>query len=182
MGVVIGMPIQDQRTMHGDGVQMSVGEVEQFWAGWARHKGFRMQPPPPDSGLPCGFALVEREQLARAFVSDNRWVADCVNCGGGIACWTDNPRGCCLDCGSIYQIIFPTTEVMDAAVSVLELRPEMNRNWDPAFETPVALAFENVCNGDPLPAGVELPAELAETAAIHAENNGLPPVDEPLKP
>lgn len=80
-----------------------------------------------------------------AYVSANNWVADCPTCGGGIACWELNPHGCCLTCGSLYQVVFPNQH--QAAAQVLADRPPRNRHWFPnRGETVQDLKRENVAH------------------------------------
>lgn len=85
----------------------------------------------------------ETGKTVTAYVSENRWVADCPECGGGIACWELNPYGCCLTCGAIYKVTYPKDH--EAAAEILEARPPANRHWFPhRGETLQHLEAENV--------------------------------------
>ena len=134
--------IRDQRHMLGPIELNSIQQIESFWQRYAQSSmfpGFRGRP---------GNDFAESKVVIQAYVSDSRWVADCVtaNCGGGVAVWKENPRGCCLDCGTIYTISFP--DDVDEAEKVLLSRPEVNRNWFPHLgETVNQLKAENIANG-----------------------------------
>jgi hypothetical protein len=66
-------------------------------------------------------------KTVRAYVSVNRWVADC-ECGGGIMVSRWNPECCCLDCGRVYAPEFPAD--VDAGEKVLLDRPDPDtRHW-----------------------------------------------------
>lgn len=66
-----------------------------------------------------------------AYINHNRWVADCPECNGGIDCSPDLPKGCCLDCGLVYVLDFPSKREREEAEAVLsERRQPANRNWD----------------------------------------------------
>ncbi len=80
-------------------------------------------------------------KTVNAYVSENRWVADCPGCNGGIACWSENPEGCCLTCGGVYKVAYPADH--KAATKVLEQRPPAARHWNPAKETVAQLEQEN---------------------------------------
>lgn len=86
-----------------------------------------------------------------AYVSDGRWVADCVRCNSGIACWLENPKACCLACGALYTISFPAPDVIAEATLVLEARPDGLANWRPDRGEDVAdLKVENLVHAVPL--------------------------------
>jgi hypothetical protein len=114
----------------------SVEQVESFWTTYAASHGFRR-----DGEVE--HTLIEERKKLIPHVSDSRWCADCPNCGGGIACWDANPRGCCLDCGHVYPIKFPPAKVRTEAEAILLERPEGNRNWRPEVESPKDLRREN---------------------------------------
>lgn len=84
-----------------------------------------------------------KEQIA-AYVSDNRWVADCPRCRSGVACWPDNPRACCYGCFTVYAVKFPPKRELANAIELLEQRPPGNRHWHPHLgEKASTLAQEN---------------------------------------
>lgn len=135
--------------MSGPGAA-TVAQVEAYWQQFLQRAGKKP---------------VVRDATLGAYVNHGRWVADCLYCAGGVACWSENPRGCCLDCGSVYKIRFPKDTAR--AVEVLEQRPEINRNWRPdAGETLGFLALENAENNLPVPASVLAAAEKAGLAAV----------------
>ena len=118
--------IADQRAMYGRKHQ-TVEDVQAFWVEWtARH------------GLP----LVTDPRPVQPYVSEGRWVGDCPECNGGIACWDQNPHGCCLTCGHMYPIVWhPDTA---SAAETLEVRPGRNQHWRPHLgETVAILEREN---------------------------------------
>lgn len=114
----------------------SVTDVEAAWAAYAR-KAAQEKP----VGWEGRSRFLETEDSVAAYVSDNRWVADCPACHGGIACWPANHRGACLDCGRIYQIDFPRDRQRIEAALIQ--RPTRNRNWLPG-ETVDQLIAENI--------------------------------------
>lgn len=63
-----------------------------------------------------------------AYVSDNRWVADC-ECGAGIACWEQMGEACCLLCGAVYDVDWSANT--PDAMTLLRARPLQARNWAP---------------------------------------------------
>lgn len=96
---------------------------------------------------PGATALEPSGETVHAYVSDSRWVADCPACNGGIACWSAMPDGCCYDCGRVYQVAFPPSRDLGAAVAVLEKRPENARHWRPWEQDVADLKAENVVRG-----------------------------------
>jgi hypothetical protein len=141
------MPILDQRAMHGAVFHRAPDEIEAFWRDWALRKGFANSRAPDGS---ASHEIVERKEQLAAFVSDNRWVAECANCGGGIACWEGNDRGLCLDCGHLFRITFPPQETLAEAVALLTVRPPKNRHWHPEQHTIDDLKAENLLHGLPI--------------------------------
>jgi len=107
--------------------------VERFWAAYGARNGFPAtgrNTPQPDG------------RTLNAYVNHSRWVADCPVCNGGLAVNPDMPSGCCLDCGTVYTIRFPTDP--DAVERTLCERPNLtNRNWQPG-ETVDKLISENI--------------------------------------
>lgn len=105
------------------------------------------------SGLPVrwtrhlrGLGLVPTPDARRlvGYINHGRWVADCINCGGGVACGPSLPEGCCLDCGHVFGIDYPAD--WRDAVRELEARPQRFRNWEPG-ETVQDLRDENTARG-----------------------------------
>lgn len=94
---------------------LGTADLEAHWKQWADRRQ-----------LP----LRTRPGTVAAYVNDGRWVADCPECNGGIACDPDYDRGCCLDCGTITKIRFPAQDDIDAAVWALGVRPPDGRNWN----------------------------------------------------
>jgi hypothetical protein len=83
-----------------------------------------------------------------AYVSDNRWVADCPNCGAGIAVWEGQARTPCLECGHEYAIDFPPEAERRRAERILARRPRKHRHWlRDRGETADTLAAENRAHG-----------------------------------
>ena len=114
--------IHDQRLM------LRARTVEQVRARWretlARHNVEVREA----AGLPL-LSLTDDNRSVAAYVNHGRWVADCPNCAGGIACWAENPHGCCLDCFHVYRVLFPDDR--HEVEAALEARPVKNRNWRP---------------------------------------------------
>ncbi len=92
-----------------------------------------------------------------AYVSDNRWVADCLVCNGGIAVAHDRAYWTCWDCGTGYRIEWPDTPLEQAAVAELLQRAPRLRNYYPTVDlaarrnrvpdTPGSLRAENALLG-----------------------------------
>ena len=123
--------VKDQRHMSGITELSSVQQVEAFWREYMLRRGK---------------VLTQDDRPVYAYVSDSRWVADCLSCRGGIAVWSENPVGCCLDCGHVYPVVFPKDA--EEAVQILLRRPEENRNWMPHNgETVENLKAENIVMG-----------------------------------
>lgn len=121
--------INDQRRMCGPMVHTNAGDVEAFWIERgkqlaARGRGFlRDGDYTPD--------LLHTRRTVTAYVNQGRWVADCPECNGGIACWPEHDHGACLDCGRVYKVTFPTAASIAKAEKALSRRPPANRNWRP---------------------------------------------------
>ena len=88
-----------------------------------------------------GKQITPDHRTVEAYVSENRWVADCPSCGAGIACWPVNPKACCLLCGHEFTVEFPAER--EQAEKVLEERPPANRHWQPWRESVAKLEREN---------------------------------------
>jgi hypothetical protein len=65
-----------------------------------------------------------------AYISEARWVADCEECGAGIAVFDDGDSTC-LGCGARWQVKMPPVNQRAAVEAALDERDERHRNWDP---------------------------------------------------
>lgn len=107
----------DQREIYGHPFA-NLAEVEAFWARFLHdHRGI------------TSFTVVDDE--LPAYVSAGRWVALCPYCNAGIGCWDQNPRGCCLECGTVYRIRFPAPAERAIAEPELLSRPKRHQHWFP---------------------------------------------------
>lgn len=84
--------------------------------------------------------------VVTAYINYNRWVADCPNCGAGIACVPDCSQAVCLECGERYDVSFPDATTREAIEALLLMRPQRNRHWRPG-ETIEDLERENRDHG-----------------------------------
>lgn len=136
--------------MTGDTPLETISDVEQAWIGFAASRAMRGLRPfvhAPERNAPT-----KSRQTVDAYVSDSRWVADCLGgphgtCRGGIACWPEHEYACCLDCGTIYKVEFPPTSIRALGEVALLGRPENNRHWRPREQTPEELRAENDVHG-----------------------------------
>lgn len=76
-----------------------------------------------------------------AYANHGRWVADCPEDNGGIACAPGVTSGVCLDCGHVYAVTW-TTKV-DQIEALMDARPESAQNWHPDRETVADLEAQN---------------------------------------
>ncbi len=138
--------LRDQRTMSGI-IQLETKEdVERFWYTFAANQNF------PGFLGRASRDLLDSAATIDAYVSAGRWVADCITpgCRGGISCWPDHVRACCLDCGYIFKVKFPRKDVIARAEASLLVRPEEFQNWRPdQGETPKVLEAENILTSYP---------------------------------
>jgi hypothetical protein len=134
--------------MSGDQIHTSPQSVEAFWYRFARAHGFDR-----GDGEPI-HQLQPSERPLIANVSTGRWVADCPNCGGGVALWRENVRACCLTCGCVYSgIDWPDAAEMAEAEAILLARPPANQAWRRDIgETLDDLRRENEAAGLPVAA------------------------------
>lgn len=143
--------IRDSRTLYGPVPHATSEEVEAHWERFAAEVGWW----DPNTGVRKPGPLTYSKASLQAYVSDNRWVAQCP-CGGGLGVWPEMDKGCCYDCGTVYTISFPSPAVIAEAEAVLDERPEPStRNWRPDAETPADLKAENVTHGFPVTAITE---------------------------
>lgn len=163
--------------MSGLAIHETIEDIESFWDKHAAdrvEKGF-----PPYATAPGRTERVKSAKHLKAYISDSRWVADCAaaTCHGGLACWPEHDFACCLDCGTVYRIDFPSRQERHDAEEALLVRPEENRNWRPhEGETPEQLRHENIAYGF-VPRGGE-PDWKQKLAEEHGVSVGL--VDEIL--
>ncbi len=117
--------------MCGGSVHASVEAVEAYWDQHLDSLGLR----PFSTGV-----------TVAAYVSDGRWVADCVRCASGVACWPANPKACCLACGALYSVDYPPAAAIVKAEAVLDARAVSGQqNWRPdRGETVADLKVENL--------------------------------------
>jgi hypothetical protein len=130
--------------MHGAVPLASVEEVRAFWELYVeRHR---------QAGRPL--ELHRSRKKLHAYVSDGRWVAECPECGGGVALWQENPEACCLDCATVYSKIgWPHEREIMEAERVLAARPTNQLHWrSHEGETVEDLKIENIVRGLPLAA------------------------------
>lgn len=116
--------------MHGSEVS-SPSEVRLLWAAYCSSR--------------FGKAPEATGASVHAYISDNRWVATCPECNGGMATWPEMEDACCYDCGRTFTVVFPDNLV--EAVAVLEERLSQNRHWFPERESIRDLQAENAVRG-----------------------------------
>jgi hypothetical protein len=106
-----------------------------------------------------------------AYINRARLLADCPGCNAGAFVWNRNPLACCLDCGLLFKVRFPSPFVLAAAIRLLAVRPVVNCNWNAhKGETVTELERENRWllnepsvekNGLVVPTGLDVPDALA---------------------
>jgi hypothetical protein len=106
------------------------------------------------------------------YLNHGRWVADCPECLGGMACWDRNPYACCLGdgCGRVFKVLWQLPQLRSEVMRLVAGRPEGHRNWDAhKGETVEELKIQNVLlqgvpaverNGLLMAENVSLPDEL----------------------
>jgi hypothetical protein len=105
--------IRDQRELHGC---ETVPEVIAYWDSFLERSG-RVR-------------VMDQRELT-PYINHSRWLADCPECNGGMACWEANPYACCLDCGHQFSIRWQEGGERAAAIRLLAGYPDRHRNWDP---------------------------------------------------
>jgi hypothetical protein len=104
----------------------SAEEVEAAWREFGERVGFFERQRRGD--LSTG--LRQSRKTLQAYVSGGRWIAACPNCNDGVACWPENPKGCCLGCGTVYRIDHPSEDEIARAETTLAARPNpVTRSW-----------------------------------------------------
>lgn len=151
----MGIPIRDSRHLHGPVDLTTPEQVRQAWSVWEAHRAQLGRFPVRD-------AVVLEAALERvaAYVNDNRWLADCPFCNGGIACWVQMSDSCCFDCGRVYQVDYPSEQEFKDAVASLERRPFRARFWKPWEQSAQDLRFENIEHGFPIPGAADPEPEI----------------------
>ncbi len=133
--------------MIGAGTLATVADVRASWEAWAAQNGFQAQL----RGEPGDRVneLRELDDEVSARVELGRWLAECpsIDCHGAAAAWPKNPRACCLDCGTVFPVKFPTSGEISKAELVLAARPLDNQGWNPGDESVADLKAENVTRG-----------------------------------
>lgn len=148
-------------------------DIEAHWQAWGdnrtQHRMLPFETAPGRSKLHRSNATVD------AYVSDGRWVADCPGgptgkCAGGMACWPEHERTCCLDCGTVYRVRFPAAHEIREATEVLEARPPEARHWHPHRDETVSdLKRENVTRGYGLTAAQEISRTVGQLPGAEDE-------------
>ncbi len=137
----------------------TVADIEDFWLAALEQKNLTPRTSDP---LDEGDAYINRMRL----------LVDCPSCNSGAYAWNRNPLACCLDCGLLFKVRFPSPFVLAAAVRLLAVRPVVNANWNAhKGETLEELERENRwCldepsvekNGLVVPAGLDVPEAFAK--------------------
>ncbi len=107
-----------------------------------------------------------------AYINRARLLADCPGCNAGAFAWNRNVFACCLDCGLLFKVRFPSPFVLSAATRLLAVRPIVNMNWNAhKGETVEELERENRWlldqpsmekNGLVVPTGLDVPDALTK--------------------
>jgi hypothetical protein len=74
-------------------------------------------------------AVIDRDQHASAYISDNRWVADCPVCDAGIGVGHQRRTWPCWECGTVVTVDWPRPAEEKAIVAVLRERVPRLRTW-----------------------------------------------------
>lgn len=147
--------------MVGFGRRETVEDVEGAWREWAERHGLAGRIRRGDRTTD----LRPTRRQVKSYVSGGKWIADCPDCNGGIACWIENPRGACLDCGTIFRVNHPSQGEADRAEELLCARPDpATRSWHRHLgETIEDLERENAERLSPHPSGV---VDLSEVVRV----------------
>lgn len=75
--------------------------------------------------------IVPTDETLVPYVSAGRWVADCPQCGSGVAIERDWPEAICFGCGQLYTSFdWPAPGDLDEIERVLRARPHVSsRTW-----------------------------------------------------
>ena len=124
-------PLRDQRSMvdvsHPAGLWSTVEEVEDAWQRWADREGLTVRRRRGDFST----ELRKSRKAIVVHISRGKWIGDCPDCGGGVAGWPLHPHGACLDCGTIFQLEYPTADECRELAQLMQVRPETERNYFP---------------------------------------------------
>jgi hypothetical protein len=141
---LIDTPFRDQRVMVGvervEDAHGSPEDVERAWAEWARVHGLPSRRRLGDHSVD----LRRSRKKLYAGIEGGKWITACPECNGGVPCWPFHRKGCCLDCGTIYAIDYPTIEEVARISELLRGRPVAQQNYMPhRGDTVESLAVEN---------------------------------------
>jgi hypothetical protein len=137
-------------------------DVKAAWEAWGEHQGFAIRRRRGDHDT----GLRHSRETVKAYVSGGSWIADCPGCGGGIACWPGHAKGCCLDCGTVYPVTYPSRAAIGEAEPVLLARPREQQTWYPWEETTADLKRENVQRGYALDPAAQEASDARMVAAF----------------
>lgn len=122
-------PLRDQRTMvdvtHPAGAHQTVQDVEEAWERWADREGLPIRRRQGDFSTD----LKTSRKTVEVYISGGKWLGNCPNCNGGIPGWPNHPRGCCLDCGTIFQLDYPPEAETLELAKLMSARDEIDRNY-----------------------------------------------------
>ena len=105
---------------------------------------------------------VDLGHVVHPIVVHGQWIGECPHCRSARLAHPDR-LWWCAGCGAgLWRVEWPNDDAT-AAVSVLALRPMVNRNWYPQRETAIDLAIEN------LERGLTVPGLLAAAVDAHIE-------------
>jgi hypothetical protein len=123
-------PIRDQRTMVDvrgpEGIHRTIEDVEAAWERWATREGLPVRRLRGDWSTD----LHRSRKTVQVYVSGGKWIGDCPECHDGIAGWPMHEHGCCLGCGTIYRLEYPSADEIPRIVELLQARPEKERHYN----------------------------------------------------
>lgn len=150
-------PLRDQRTMvdvtHPQQAHRTVEDVEAAWQRWADREGLTVRRRQGDYSTD----LRRSRKAIVVHISGGKWIGDCPECRGGVAGWPCHPHGACLDCGTIFKLLYPTPAECLELADLLRVRPERERNYFPHLGEDIEMVRrENRVNkyGEQAPSGV----------------------------
>ncbi len=98
---------------HGCGVD-TPAEAVAYWAEWLGHD------PIPDP----------EQRAVVPHLNASRWVALCPDCGERSWAWDLIPGWCCLHCGIVFDVAWPSPFLRAAVMRLVAGWPAVNRSWD----------------------------------------------------